>query len=713
MKKISKIIFGLLLVSSFSGCNKVEGRNGTEAAKILLANERLNGEDLRKDGNIFTKGKQAFDRVVKETSKHRKAEPNIKKAFSKDNNIYKWSDAPDYSNFISFFDSYAVNIEHSATRGSNLIDSTKKNIRIVNKWVDVGDEEILLIVEENRETIFSRDDEQYEICRRYQNELGLNVFEMLISNSSSNYTSRMTYIPGLRYEYSAIHGDEDLLILIADKDKGYWDIMTTLTRFDDGFNEFTFTNLVMKDEAIYETSYTLREKDEYFGGVEIVTEDGKSDVLDYREESINLYTTGLTGLDCFYIQANDDEVYNLSQNNYEYPPNVDDYKVYSVGEGAEIQYFTQHGAPLNVRFTNGKEFKVGDSFYDGAITITDVMVSPTGGVDFYGIIGLRFNNNDFDFMFDNLKKLSDEYGFSLKGGFEENVKAAKYAKEDSINFSKYYKWQGLNINSLENNRRAVEIEKELIQDFVDLYEKNKNLDVIRQGQQGKLDSSYYFVDLSYSSKGTISNDGVKVNVNDLKVSVNDTTLFVVNEAYKVEIAVANYENGSYTNIFPLTTNNTESKVYNNETIFELNQTVEVNIPLLEEGTYTLVAYIATVEEGIRVTNPIAIEGSINESDISKEGLYNKIYNDGNEIKIDSSKDVTINISLSGTYTYDTLYAELESYAYNLGTTTEGKIEKLIDNSWIVIDSNETIGNGTYRLKYLNNNQEAYVVAVID
>ena len=267
--------------------------------------------------------------------------------------------------------------------------------------MDVGDEEILLIVEENRETIFSRDDEQYEICRRYQNELGLNVFEMLISNSSSNYTSRMTYIPGLRYEYSAVHGDEDLLILIADKDKGYWDIMTTLTRFDDGFNEFTFTNLVMKDEAIYETSYTLRGEDEYFGGVEIVTEDGKSDVLDYREESINLYTTGLTGLDCFYIHANDDEVYNLSQNNYEYPPNVDDYKVYSVGEGAEIQYFTQHGAPLNVRFTNGKEFKVGDSFYDGAITITDAMVSPTGGVDFYGIIGLRFNNNDFDFMFDN------------------------------------------------------------------------------------------------------------------------------------------------------------------------------------------------------------------------------------------------------------------------------------------------------------------------
>ena len=53
------------------------------------------------------------------------------------------------------------------------------------------------------------------------------------------------------------------------------------------------------------------------------------------------------------------------------------------------------------------------------------------------------------------------------------------------------------------------------------------------------------------------------------------------------------------------------------------------------------------------------------------------------------------------------------YAYNLGTITEGKIEKLIDNSWSVIDSNETIGNGTYRLKYLNNNQEAYVVAVID
>ena len=150
-----------LLVSSFSGCNKIKVKDGTEAAKILLANERLDGSDLRKDGNIFTKGKKAFERIKTETQKYSKRleEEGVKSKFNKSGNTYSWSDAPDYSNFLSFFNSYAENIEHNADVGSKLIDSTKKNVRIVNKWIEVGmfsDEEILLIVEENTEQIIMK-----------------------------------------------------------------------------------------------------------------------------------------------------------------------------------------------------------------------------------------------------------------------------------------------------------------------------------------------------------------------------------------------------------------------------------------------------------------------------------------------------------------------------------------------------------------------------
>ena len=63
MKKFSKFIMMAVLLSSFAGCKSVAPSNGTEVAKILLANERLDEGELRKDGNIFSQGKQAFDRI--------------------------------------------------------------------------------------------------------------------------------------------------------------------------------------------------------------------------------------------------------------------------------------------------------------------------------------------------------------------------------------------------------------------------------------------------------------------------------------------------------------------------------------------------------------------------------------------------------------------------------------------------------------------------
>ena len=140
MKKTKIFIILPLLAGSLFGCNRVSVADGTEAAKVLLANERLDGSDLRKDGNIFSKGKKAFDRIKSETRKYAKRldREGVRAKFEKNGDVYKWSDAPEYSNFLSFFDSYAENIEFNAEVGSKLIDDTKKNVRVVNKWIDVS-----------------------------------------------------------------------------------------------------------------------------------------------------------------------------------------------------------------------------------------------------------------------------------------------------------------------------------------------------------------------------------------------------------------------------------------------------------------------------------------------------------------------------------------------------------------------------------------------
>lgn len=714
MKKFIRFMMIALLVSSFSGCNKIRVKDGTEAAKILLANERLDGSDLRKDGNIFTKGKKAFDRIKTETQKYSKRleEEGVKSKFNKSGNTYSWSDAPDYSNFLSFFNSYAENIEHNADVGSKLIDSTKNNVRIVNKWIEVGmfsDEEILLIVEENKETIFSRSGAQYEICRRFQNEDGSNVFEMSIENYDTNSRCRMTYIPGQRYEYAS-EQNEHTLVIIADNEKGYWDIMTTSTI--DGENEhYSFTNLVMKDEAIYETSYSVENRGEYFDSVEIVTGDGKSDILAYNKNTLTLYTTGINGLDSFYINATDDEVWHLTDHNHERPENHDQYKVFTVGEEGDRSYFTDTGCNPTVKFSNGKEMNAGDSFYDGAVTVASTMVHPIGGIDFYGDVQFRFKEDDIDFIFDNLRKLSNDFGFTFKDDFDVVYEATKYANQDKVNFSKYYLWQGNHINNIEDIRKSFEKERELIYSFVNLYNEVKDFEVIKKGDQARLEASYHFADVSLTSKGNVTSNDFNININNLTVKSNDTVLFVKGEPYKVEIAVANKVDGQYVNIMPIIGG--EAKVYTEGSTFEVSFNGNVELPILVEGDYELVAYVATNEEGIRVTKPIAIEGSVVNAERSLEGVKNRLYSENNIIKIKSSEDLDIIINLSESYTYSSLYNELESYAYKYGQTTNDSLEIQNGSTWNKVNENDSITSGTYRLRYINGNNDAYVIATLN
>ena len=71
-KKMEMLVVLCLILISLGSCNnKNKIENGTEVAKILLANERLDSESLQKDGNIFTKGSQAFEHIKKETKRYR------------------------------------------------------------------------------------------------------------------------------------------------------------------------------------------------------------------------------------------------------------------------------------------------------------------------------------------------------------------------------------------------------------------------------------------------------------------------------------------------------------------------------------------------------------------------------------------------------------------------------------------------------------------
>lgn len=683
-KKI--ILIGIMAFLLLVGCTGKNNSNPDtiDIAKVLLANERLSEDDSNSEESIFTSGKKAFNQIKTAVNKYSQKEKssNLKHSFNKTGNRYTWNNAPSYSDFLSYFYSYSESIEYNASRGSSLIDYTKSSIQTVDKWIKIDSQhQMLLTVDKDSETIMSRSDNQYEICRRYQNDLGQNTFEMFIANSETNSQSRMTYIPNSRYEFTSLQNDV-LLVIIANKDKGYWDIVST--DYDSSLSEksMTFSNLVMKDEAIYETSYTISQHDDYYGKIKLISSDGKNDLLSIDNNFVSLFTTGINNLDCFYIDAEDSEVGNALT-----CENREDYKILYIDDGDEKSYFTDNYSEVIAKFTGGKELKKDDRLYQNDIVVEGTCINPIGGIDFYGEITLSFANNEIEFITDGLKRLMEDYDFTFKDNYDIIKNALNYAKQDSFDFGKYYLWQGNHINNFTDIDKSIQIEKDLIKNFVDLYIKYKDNPIIKNSNQWSIDTSYNFANLNIISQGIISNSGFEINISDIVIEIDNTSLLANNTDYQICFAFAKEQDNRYSNLYTLNFENPITKEYiydilSNNSKFELTQNATIKIPLLEEGSYVLVAYVATADEGIRVSNPIGICESVNESTQNGEGLINVLSNgQDNKICINSSKTAIINIYLNNNYNYEELYFLLESYAYKYGTTLEENLEKENNSSW--------------------------------
>ena len=311
--------------------------------------------------------------------------------------------------------------------------------------------------------------------------------------------------------------------------------------------------------------------------------------------------------------------------------------------------------------------------------------------------------------FQHLKSFLEVNDLSLKGDFNEIVKSAKYVTTDKENFKKYYKWQGYAINNRNNLSKIVEIENEKIGNFVSLYEKYKDYDVITKNSQANLDSKYKFTPLNVLDNGTVTNDGFLFNVSNLKVSPTDLSLFVEGTNYKLVIGAIEV-GGNSSHILPIAYSE-EEVVYSGNN-FEITANTSFEIPILTTGQYVLAYYIATSNEGIRVSNPYTLVANVvKKSTKYYENIVSDLFIDGEEIVVNCYESSTINISLSGQYTYESLYAELEHCAYVYGMTTQATLEVEEGSNWVSVDSTNIV-SGKYRLKYLANEKVDYVVVTL-
>lgn len=737
MKKLFTLfLFIFCLVPVITGCSGPQGgdeddnnqvlevKNGTEVAKILLANERLDEKVLEQSGTLFTDGKKAMARIIDQTKQYLKrnaGRPN--ETYTEvDGDTIKWYNDVDYSNFMSFFESYAVNIEDSAQRSADLIDYAKKYIRVVNKWVDQGFQEYFLVVNENSEIIINRDKDQFiNLCKRYTDENGNSVYEMLQGKTTETLI-RMKYIPNLLYEFVIQFGNDESskMYLNADKSKGYWTIFcgNGIQGYTDSdgkrIENFDPILVALKDESNYKLNYHIDTNGKgEINMIDIISTDSKTDLISLGVNHMDFFNTGIKGLDHIEITAPKDKIGDFDPNSREELYVYEQNNINDKGKNYKIYSTSGHKSATAV-LENGMTLTEEDVLLDGKVTVGRIDVSYVAGCDSYGRIPLRTTATNYDEQFEILEEFLKETGITFRRDFDDVINGLKYALKDVKSFGDYFTWNGYHLNDMDSVKKAIQLENEKTEQLKSLYNQVKDIEVIDIADQEKYNANIHFSNIIITNPGTITNNGFTVSIKDFSVKVEDTLLFVDQEMYKVVFALLNKEGNliSFLNEADLTT----QYIKGNELV--LTQTKDITIEMLEAGEYTLVAYVALASEGIRVTNYQKVSAEITELARNEQGFKNTIKSNANkELVIISEIDYNLYCEFEGEFTYEMLKEFMGQTAYDHGMIDELKIEMLDGENWILVEatSAKIFAQGQYRMKYIvnsENQKEAYVFVTI-
>ena len=274
MKKILSLVLvcGLLFsaILPLSGCGLIPAKwnpfakridKGTEAAKLLLANERLDENLLFAGVDVGMKSKGGKTDSVKNT-----ATPAVNKlsvttkhgttilplAFTESNRGYTWTEFAQYSASAVEFSQFVESVEHEVERVARNIANMKENVGVTDKWVDLGTEKHMLRVFENYDVLivigYYGDQHVYY---RYTDENAKNIYEMYSFMSYDDSTTgniRTLCIPGERYEYMYENSGGFSDYFIAENTRGYWmNTRFNLYRDDSGYISASFFPYVVRD----------------------------------------------------------------------------------------------------------------------------------------------------------------------------------------------------------------------------------------------------------------------------------------------------------------------------------------------------------------------------------------------------------------------------------------------------------------------------------
>ena len=593
-----------------------------------------------------------------------------------DGDTVVWTDIDEVSNSYEYFLNLTNNIVSEAERCADLIDFVKKHIRIVDKWVIIGDERYYLSVGENEELLCQENGSGEEhfliVCRRFRNEDGKDVYEMYTSYGTS-FERRMTYIPGERYELS----ENRIQHFIATNTKGYWENYV----LGDMGTHYNISYLIMKDDICY----TFGRLEEENVSIDILSADRQTDLFHYSaNEYSTMFTLKLNGF------TNIEKI-TAPKANVEFGPE-NDY--------ANVQW----GQGTKVHVASGTVIEKDQSYCDGKVHVKDIMVMySTYGYGAEMMLDIIGPSED---AMQLLKQFLSESGIGCSRDIDAVISGTKKSITDSHAVYNYYQWNGYTVNTEENIRNATAVEKERYNEIYVYYHNVKDAESITADN---LNSEELQKHMSFApiignvSSGAKMMDG-KLIVDRLTLTVNDVLLFVKDEPYHVVIALEDSTGGI---VHLEQTVSGEVKYAGEKEFSVVMNAFEITLPHLTPGNYRVVAYIAT-SNGIRSSKFAtvtfeAVDGqTVNLGDVDLGGALDE----SGALILTYMERVDVNVSIESqtVLAYDAFKQLVCEQAFRYGIPDESKIEMRQGEGYVALTGNENeIANGEYRVKYTAEN----------
>ena len=681
MKRIlSVVLLSCLLVSfvfSATGCGlfakKIGG--GTEAAKLLLANERM---DEKLVGQKIDVGFSKAERLL--SAKSVSVEDAIMQSAS-----YTWSNFPSYSTSMVEFEQFMKGVEDYIGRVAEDIIDMKKKVGITDKWVDAGNYRQLLRVYNNRDVLFEIDGSgNFFVYNRYTDSNAKNVYETyaFMSDAGSTGQIRMMLIPGERYEYMYQHSSGFNDYFIAENTRGYW----MSTRFDyteaDGEQYSNLFSYIVKDGLGCGTHMMMRSPtmlEPTNGWYTVFDPAGERELFRVEaQENFYKYDLYFTAIRDGFVSASAAEALKEEAGIYT-TATID---TLTTEKGV---YHVQNELPENAfGFAGGYvQYIYGENMYYGSLSFN--MKSPKMS---FGEATAAFG------------AYAESLGLSLYCDMETVARSLDHAAILSDGFGQSFEWNGYKINHIDNLGKAVGVLKSQFADAKAAYEEIRN-NPFSQDRQ-RLSSDAHFAELGIAVAGDNRFDGNTVSLSGLAVSTSDVALFEQGKEYVLEVGIALLDasgNPMSANTVALS-GGTSAKVAFEGGSITLGAEGKYAIPLnLDRGEYAVVVYAVTKDEGIRVSEMVKIGfASIAEGEIESSAMHIEAADKNDNLiltyEIKNIRRISV-VATKASYSYAEIkrMITLEILAY--GAPSYGAVLEYENGG--AVDESAVLGKGTYRM----------------